>query len=279
MAADDLVDRVHQTVKTLNPSALIVRTSRSRIDLAHVLNTKRFSMEKAEAYSGWMTVLRGTAPKPESEEYGITSFIYRARKPFHPLRLHALLAKEQPLVNVVRSKGFCWIGSHNSVLCEWASAGRMYSVEPAAKWFTCTAPDTWGEGVDRQAIFKDFDNSVGDRRQEIVFIGLRLDRQRITDTLNACLLTDDEFANPDWIERLAELKKNPFQFLDVIEHEEHEEEEEHEHKRHHRHRRGRKDDDKKKKQQKKQKKKDKKDAVKSATKKIKIPKLRTVQTK
>ncbi len=169
-----LIARVEHAVKLLNGGAVVLRTTRSVVDVARVINTGLFSMERAAEHAGWLKELRGTHI-PESEEYGISSFIYERDRPFHPVRLYALTGSETPLPNVVRSKGFVWIANHPQMRGVWASAGRMYSVEPEGEF----------EEEEQQG-------------QTIVIIGVQLDVAQVTALLDACLATDEELAAQDW---------------------------------------------------------------------------------
>jgi G3E family GTPase len=169
------LDRVEHVIRSLNSYAEIVRTTWSVVPLAQVLNTGKFDFERAALNPGWLKVMRGAEMVPETEEYGITSFLYEATRPFHPQRLYTLTGQATPLPNVIRSKGFVWLANHQRQGI-WASAGRMYSVEP----------DPSSEDAD------------GDCHQQIVLIGLNLDRQLITTLLNICLATEEEMAAEDW---------------------------------------------------------------------------------
>jgi G3E family GTPase len=174
LADEALIARVEHVVRSLNVGAVVLRTTRSVVDVSKVLNTGLFSMEKAAEHAGWLKELRGTHI-PESAEYGITSFIYERDRPFHPLRLYALTGQETPLPNVVRSKGFVWLANHLEMRGVWASAGRMYSVEPEGEF----------EEDEKRA-------------QVIVVIGVGLDVPRVTALLDGCLVTDAELEELDW---------------------------------------------------------------------------------
>lgn len=108
--------------------AEIIRTTHSNVDIKKVIETKKFSFEEAAQNSGWLQVIRGAPLVPESEEYGITSFIYRARKPFDDDKLDKLLDLESPLPGVIRSKGSAWIAGQHDVSAQWSSTGRIYKL-------------------------------------------------------------------------------------------------------------------------------------------------------
>ena len=196
LADEALIARVEHVVRSLNVGAVVLRTTRSVVDVSRVLNTGLFSMEKAAEHAGWLKELRGTHI-PESVEYGITSFIYERDRPFHPLRLYALTGQETPLPNVVRSKGFVWLANHLEMRGVWASAGRMYSVEPEGE-------------------FEEDEK----RGQVIVVIGVGLDVARVTALLDSCLTTDEELASIDW-----QGHDDPYEEFSAQEEEEEEEQE------------------------------------------------------
>jgi hypothetical protein len=135
--------------------------------------------------------MRGAPLVPESEEFGVTSFVFRARRPFHPLRLKQLVDTGIP--NLLRSKGTAWIANHNQLVFEWSSAGKIYNIGSIGTWFAEVPRSEWT--FDVAEVLKDFDGAFGDRRQEIVFIGLHFDHQTVAKLLDSCLLTDAEFQN------------------------------------------------------------------------------------
>jgi G3E family GTPase len=202
MLSPEELRSVRATIIALNPSAKLHVTSYSKIDLSHVINTGLFSMEKAGQHAGWLKELRGEHV-PETLEYGISSFVYRARRPFHVARLHSLLEScflfnsarpsddaeaaatlqlrlqaqarldpTQPLAAPLRSKGFIWLSSMHLKVCEWAQAGAMISITPHGPWFADVPLSSWPEEESaRAAIQADMQGVHGDRRQELVFIG------------------------------------------------------------------------------------------------------------
>lgn len=190
------VGLVEAVVKKLNPDAIVYKTDYSNVPISAVLNTKLFSFEKAMNSAGWLKEIRGQH-KPETLEYGISSFVYRRRRPFHPQRLWYLLVNNE-LKNLLRSKGWFWLASQHAVFGEWSQAGEMYDVDPGGLWFAAMPVEDWptdGDAESIAAIRSDFDPDNaenGDRRQEIVFIGIDHDRAAIEASLDACLLTDAE---------------------------------------------------------------------------------------
>ncbi|WP_067838029.1 GTP-binding protein [Nocardia lijiangensis] len=159
---------VEATVRRLNPRARVLRTERGVVELGEVLGTGRYDPRVAAEAEGWDEELAG-GHVPETEEYGIRSITYTAERPFHPARLAAAL---EQLRGMLRSKGFCWLASRASLAAIWSQAGPNLTFEPAAWWSSLEVP----------------------AGQEIVFIGVHLDGDRVRTSLDAALLTDAEFA-------------------------------------------------------------------------------------
>eukprot|EP01127_Copromyxa_protea_P019872 TRINITY_DN653_c0_g1_i1.p1 TRINITY_DN653_c0_g1~~TRINITY_DN653_c0_g1_i1.p1 ORF type:complete len:443 (+),score=132.71 TRINITY_DN653_c0_g1_i1:1319-2647(+) len=188
--ADEL-EKVRAFVHALNPTAKIITTNYSAVNLDDVLNTGLFNFEQASLAPGWLKEIRGEHV-PETLEYGISSFVFRARKPFHPKRFYDLVENKTLLGPVLRAKGFIWLSSRDDYQGEYEKAGEVWSVTSDTEWF-CNIPEAeWVGHPDR--IKKDFVDGLGDKRQEIVFIGINMDKDLILKVLNDCLLTDDELA-------------------------------------------------------------------------------------
>jgi G3E family GTPase len=130
---------------------------------------------------------------PETEEYGIRSFVYRDRRPFHPTRLHELLASEWP--GVIRSKGFFWLATRMIEVGEWAQAGAACRTGRAGLWWAAVERSAWpaDEGT-RAEILQSWEEPYGDRRQELVLIGIKMDEATLRAGFDRCLLTDAELA-------------------------------------------------------------------------------------
>lgn len=186
------LEQLEAIIRSLNSAAQIIRAERGRVPLAEVLNTGRFDMEKAQAAPGWLAVLRGEESS-ETDEYGIRSFLYEARRPFHPERLWQFIRNKKLLFGLLRSKGFCWIATRFDWVALWSQAGRVTELSPHGVWWAGVPKEGWPEDDDlREAIRQQFDGEYGDRRQELVFIGRHLDEQAIRTALDVCLLTDAE---------------------------------------------------------------------------------------
>lgn len=187
------LDRLEGAIRKLNPAAAILRAEHGQVPFEAIINTGRFDFEKAQQSAGWLKELQGEHT-PETEEYGISSFVYRARRPFHPQRFAQFVAGDY-LQNVLRSKGFFWLASRNDVGILWSLAGSVARIQPRGRWLAAVPKETWPTDDDIQAyVQKYWDEQVGDRRQELVFIGIELDRPLLEDALNDCLLTDTEIA-------------------------------------------------------------------------------------
>ena len=195
----DLIDEAARqelsaVLKALNPGALQIEAVRGQVDPHKLLNTGRFDMEVASQQAGWMRELEGHHT-PETLEYGISSFVYRARMPFHPERLWATLNEPTRWLGMLRSKGFFWVASRPANAYEWAQAGSVSEVKVMGYWWAAIPRDQWElpEGelpVDPSQ----WDERFGDRRQELVFIGQRVDEAAWRQALDACLLTEEEFS-------------------------------------------------------------------------------------
>lgn len=193
----DLVDegereRLLSILRGLNPRARIEPAEFGRVALSRVLDTGLFDFEEAARAPGWLQQLRGTH-RPETDEYGIGSFVYRARRPFHPTRFLAFVESEWP--GVVRSKGFFWLASHPTLAGTWSQAGAVARHGPAGLWWAAVPPQEWPEDPEAVALIRaHWDDRVGDARQELVLIGIGMDQDALRGRFDACLLTDAEMA-------------------------------------------------------------------------------------
>ncbi|EHL96671.1 CobW/P47K family protein [Acetobacteraceae bacterium AT-5844] len=191
----DLVDEAAQgqligLLKTFNPQAEIVTAEQGRVPLGAVLDTGRFDFTRASQAAGWAQAL-SDHHLPESEEYGITSFVWRARRPLHPARFHAFINGE--LSGVVRAKGFFWLASRMPWAGSWQLAGSIGRSEAAGHWWAATDPSRWPADPQwRAEVRRNWQEPFGDRRQEVVFIGIGMDEAALRRELDACLLTDEE---------------------------------------------------------------------------------------
>ena len=185
-------------LRKLNPEAQVLHAVNAQVPFTALVGTGLFSLDKASAAPGWLQELRG-AHRPETDVYGLSSFVYRERRPFHPARLEALL--QHPFAGVLRAKGTFWIASHPERSWQWSHAGLSLRVEPGELWRAALAE---ADGPDVFEMLGSFthgwDPLYGDRKQELVFIGIGLERDALTASLDACLLTEAELAvgRPMW---------------------------------------------------------------------------------
>ncbi|MBK8252540.1 MAG: GTP-binding protein [Polyangiaceae bacterium] len=186
-------ERLEGMLRHLNPDARIVRAEHGKVPLDAVLGTGLFDFEKAAQAPGWLKELRGEHV-PETVEYGISSFVYRARTPFHPERFWALIQDPETWDGVLRSKGFFWLASRMDLTGLWSQAGGSGSCEGAGMWYAALPKDEWPEEDEARAqIQNDWQDPWGDRRQELVFIGVELDEAALRAKLDEALLTKKEF--------------------------------------------------------------------------------------
>lgn len=190
------VTRLEAILQHLNPDARLIKTSFGKVDPREILGTRLFSFEKAQSAPGWMKEMRGQHI-PETEEYGISSFVYRASRPFHPRRFWERI--NGAWLGVVRSKGFFWLASRNDVVCEWSQAGGVCHVRPAGTWWACVPSSQRPRGKEnREYLAARWQEPYGDRRQELVIIGVKMNPSELARLLDDCLLTDAEMTGgPD----------------------------------------------------------------------------------
>jgi G3E family GTPase len=177
-------------VRSLNPKAKVLETSHGEVHPGLILNTGLYSLSEAEKTPGWLDSL--VHHTPETEEYGISNFIYQRRRPFHPARFHELLAHEWP--GVIRSKGLFWLASRPDHAGFWSQAGSIARNSCAGRFWAAIPEEHRPSDPDSlKAMEKSWEEPWGDRRQEIVLIGQGLDREVLEGLLDDALLTDEEF--------------------------------------------------------------------------------------
>lgn len=191
MREKDLVTLADALAK-LNPKARILYSEFGVVPTGEILGTGLFDFDEAAASPGWLAELRGEHV-PETEEYGIGSFVFRSRRPFHPERLWELTKAEWS--GVLRSKGFFWLASRRDVAFLWSQAGGILRFEPSGFCWDAAPRSEWPKDPEsRTEILAVWDEEVGDRRQEMVFIGQDMNRNEIVAALEDALLTDEELA-------------------------------------------------------------------------------------
>ena len=181
-------------LERLNAQAEIIPMVMGEVQLNKILNTGRFDFERAAQAPGWLQELRGEHV-PETQEYGIASTAYRARRPFHPQRFFNFI--DRPWVNgkLLRSKGFFWLASKHQDAGSWSQAGGLMRHGFAGRWWRFVPKSQWPQDEESvAAIMGNWQLSTGDCRQELVFIGQNIDFSQMRAELDACLLTDEEMA-------------------------------------------------------------------------------------
>lgn len=204
LVSSEELDQVTGIIKGLNPQADVIYSQFGKTPLSEILNTGRFSMERAQEAPGWLKELRGEHT-PETEEYGISSFVYRARRPFHPQRFMSALQSGWP--GVLRSKGFFWLATRMDWAGNYSQAGAACRTEAAGFWWAAVDKREWPDDQEQcEEIAKLWQKPWGDRRQEIVIIGQDMDQEALTAKLDACLLTDEEMKlGPEaWLEQFED---------------------------------------------------------------------------
>jgi G3E family GTPase len=187
-ASPDQLASARKIVRSLNPTARIIETSFSQVPLADVLDTGLFDFEKAQQNPQWYKELYGFAQHaPETEEYGVKSFVYRARRPFDPSKFHRFL--QESWAGVIRAKGHFWIATRPQWVGEISQAGAIVRTEGLGFWWANIPALQWpNDPYWRQSLKKHWSEIYGDRRQEIVFIGTDMDEAAICRRLDGCLV-------------------------------------------------------------------------------------------
>ena len=205
----DLVDRadlegLKALLLELNPGATVVSAEHGKVPLETILNTGLFDLDEATQSSGWIRALNAQLVddhhhddedhEHQFERYGIATFVYRGRRPFHPQKLADLLGGDG-LENVLRSKGFIWLATRSDLVGLWSQAGGVINISPAGTWWAVAPEDEWPDDPEnRSYIERQWHGEYGDRRQELVLIGVGMDQAALTATLDGCLVTDAEMA-------------------------------------------------------------------------------------
>ena len=202
----DLISKEHlgilkATIKKLNPSAKIIESSYSKIAAKEILNTGLFDFEEAEQSAGWIEELNKVEHTPETEEYGISSFVFRSKKPFNPERFWNYIQNKFPN-NIIRSKGLFWLSSRPNQALIWGQAGGSLKADSAGVWWSSMSFEKRIQNSvfieNQKEIENDWHKDFGDRKNEIVFIGQDIDEKQICLDLNKCLLTEKELNTHKW---------------------------------------------------------------------------------
>lgn len=186
------LDKLIAIIKTLNTDARIIPISHGKIDIDKILDTNLFDFVRAEQAPGWLKEMRGEHI-PETEEYGISSFSYRARKPFYPNKFFDFLHNKNLAGKLIRSKGYFWLATRPQFAGHWSQAGGIARYGFAGMFWKAVPKESWPQDKDSlDAIYENWEEPFGDMRQELVFIGQGLDKEQVTKALDECLLSDSD---------------------------------------------------------------------------------------
>ncbi|MDN7130883.1 zinc metallochaperone GTPase ZigA [Halomonas sp. MC140] len=207
LISDRELEALKAILRSLNPDAELVPIAQGGVPLDKVLNTGKFNFERAQLAPGWLKEMRGEHV-PETEEYGIGSFAYHARRPFHPQKFHDLLNQDWFGKGLLRSKGFFWLATRPQAAGQWSQAGGIAHHGPAGMFWKAIPEASWPEDPEtRHFIMEKWQEPFGDMRQELVFIGQNLDQTQMREALDACLLSEAEL-----LEGMAVWKQLPDPF-------------------------------------------------------------------
>ncbi|WP_368871044.1 GTP-binding protein [Staphylococcus haemolyticus] len=191
--------KLENILRKLQPDAHLIKTTNAEVDINEVLNTGRFDFEQASNSAGWIKELTegGHAEHtPETEEYGIGSFVYSRRLPFHAKRFNDWL--EQIPNNIVRAKGLVWLAQYNQVACLLSQAGSSCNISPVTYWVAAMSKEQREQILNqRPDVAQSWDIEYGDRNTQFVIIGTELDQEKIVKELDQCLVNGDE-VDSDW---------------------------------------------------------------------------------
>ena len=196
LVSESELGQLKQIIRRLNDTAEILHATQSQVALEKILGTGRFQYEQAEEMPEWLATPRGEE-ETETEEYGISSFVYRSERPFHPQRLWDAVGEDMEggiFAGVLRSKGLAWIASRNDWAYNWSQAGCSILLEPAGFWWAAAPQEEWPDDEESVAeIQTRMCYEHGDRHQELVFIGQGMQEEHTVRLLDQCLLTDEEY--------------------------------------------------------------------------------------
>lgn len=192
LISSDQLAELKAILASLNPAAEQIISHNGHVPLENILNTHAFSFDRAKQDPGWLKEMRGEHVS-ETEEYGINSFSYQARRPFHPQKFFDFLYQDWPQGKLIRSKGYFWLASRPQVAGHWHQAGGIAHHGPAGMFWKAVPVDEWPQDEESQSFIKSkWQEPFGDMRQELVFIGQHLDENVMRKSLNDCLLSEEE---------------------------------------------------------------------------------------
>lgn len=207
LVTPEQLETVKAIIRGLNVKAKIIVSTLGQVDLDDVLDTGLFNFEEAQEHPLWAQELyHHESHVPETQEYGITSFVYRARKPFAPEKIYKFFDEEWP--GVIRAKGFFWIASRPDFVGEVAQAGAFVKHQGIGRWWAAIPKGQWPDGEEFEAVIRKYwDKEYGDRRQEIVFIGLvgQMNEAGLREELDGCLVEASSISEIE-----TQVYKDPF---------------------------------------------------------------------
>ncbi|WP_104382819.1 GTP-binding protein [Sphingobacterium sp. HMA12] len=198
LVAEETIGTLEAAIGKLNPKAKLIRTQFGQVNPEAIMGTGSFDFEEASASVGWIRELE-TEHIPETEEYGISSFVFRSQRPFHPQRLHTYLNERYPH-NIIRAKGLLWLASRPDIAISFSQAGGSVRMESAGAWWSSMPEATRNQypiyAEVKEDLLRRWHPEWEDRKNELVFIGQHLNRAEYLAELESCLLTAEE--SDDW---------------------------------------------------------------------------------
>ena len=186
------IDKLKAVIRNLNTDARIIPISKGNVSTKDILSTGLFDFARAQQAPGWLKELRGEHT-PETEEYGISSFVYKARRPFYPKKFYDFLHSKDLSGKLIRSKGYFWLATRSQFAGNWSQAGGIAHHGFAGMFWKAIPKSQWPTDKESIDYIKEkWVEPFGDMRQELVFIGQGLDQKRITKLLDECLLSDSD---------------------------------------------------------------------------------------
>ncbi|MBT2696136.1 GTP-binding protein [Bacillus sp. ISL-40] len=195
---EEQLNQLEVFLRKLNPEAKLHRSVKGKIPTSEILNTELFNFEKASESAGWLKELEAPEHLPETEEYGISSFVYRSNVPFHSERFNRWV-EEMP-VEIVRAKGIAWCATRNDLALLFSQAGTSVQLEPVTYWVASLPPEQQTQYLEEDPALKNhWDEKFGDRKNELVLIGIDMDKNLVKASLDRCLLSEEEMTQ-NWNE-------------------------------------------------------------------------------
>ncbi len=202
LVTEETIGLLRSSIQKLNPKARIIETTHGKVKAQDIINTGLFNYEEAEESQGWIEELKKDGHTPETDEYGISSFVFRDKRPFHPERFLEYINTKFPLT-VIRSKGLFWLASRPGQALSWSQAGGSLRADSAGAWWSSMPYSErirYIGFIDNQQTIEDgWHKTFGDRKNELVFIGQEMNEVEIRKQLEACLCTEKEIAALDLV--------------------------------------------------------------------------------